>query len=89
MTKIELQKLFKELLEEAENEFIEYKLSDKTSFGEYLSALSNGACLRNKDFGYLLFGVNNKTKKIEGTEVKKSELERAKIRALLIWTSLC
>ncbi len=83
MTETELRQIFKELLEEVESEFVEHKLSDKTSFGEYVSALSNGACLRNKDFGYLLFGVNDKTKKVEGTTVKKSDLTKAKITAAL------
>jgi predicted HTH transcriptional regulator len=35
--------------------------------GKYISALSNGACLQNEPFGYLIFGVNDKTLQPEGT----------------------
>ena len=77
------QELLHTLLELEESEFLEFKRSDKLEFGEYLSAISNGACLRNEDFGYLIFGVNDKTRKIEGTTVKRSDLERAAIRSSL------
>lgn len=85
MTETELQKLLKELLAEAEveNEFVEFKLSSKSHFGEYLSALSNSACLKNKDFGFLIFGVADETKKILGTDVRESDLNDVKITALL------
>lgn len=35
--------------------------------GEYISALSNGACISNQDYGYLVLGVENKTHRIVGT----------------------
>ena len=28
--------------------------------GEYISALSNSACLKTRDFGYLIFGIEDK-----------------------------
>lgn len=55
MTEIELHKILEKLLEENESEFLEFKLSQKVEFGQYISVLSNGACLRNEDFGYLIF----------------------------------
>lgn len=35
--------------------------------GEYISALSNGACLEHVDYGYLFFGVEDKTLIVKGT----------------------
>ena len=35
--------------------------------GEYISAMSNGATLSNKPFGYLVWGVEDKTQIIKGT----------------------
>lgn len=52
-----------------ETRHLEFKSNyqDANSLGEYISALSNGATLDNKDYGYLFFGVNDKTLDIEGT----------------------
>jgi len=35
--------------------------------GEYISALANGACISNKDFGYLVLGIEDKTNRVIGT----------------------
>lgn len=83
MTESELQELLKKLLEESESEFVEFKLSQKVDFGQYVSALSNGACLRNEDFGYLVFGVDDKNRKVVGTNVKRGDLERVSIKKSL------
>ena len=88
MNEVELQELLKTLIEKEESEFLEFKQScfakdgSRGCFGDYVSAISNGACLRNEDFGYLICGVSDKTKKIVGTEIKRGELERANIRSL-------
>ena len=70
----ELKNIVSELSKETkEQEWFEFKLNNKLdnqTIGEYISALSNSACLQNKDFGYLIWGVNDKTHKIEGTNVK-------------------
>ncbi|MDD7552002.1 MAG: ATP-binding protein, partial [Candidatus Cryptobacteroides sp.] len=52
-----------------ENRFLEFKSNhlEAKAFGEYISALSNGACLDHKDYGYLFFGVENNTWAIKGT----------------------
>jgi ATP-dependent DNA helicase RecG len=85
MTETELQNILQELLTEVEmeHEFVEFKLSDKRYFGEYLSALSNGACLKNKDFGFLVFGVEDKTGKILGTTVSEGDLNKIGIKKML------
>ncbi len=67
-----------------ECEWVEWKWnnSDPQEIGEYLSALSNGACLSNQQFGYLIFGLDDETKEIIGTsyhpksdKIKGQEIE--------------
>ena len=52
-----------------EQQWLEFKLNgtDHEQIGEYISAISNGATLANKPFGYLVWGVENDTHKIKGT----------------------
>ncbi|MFH1861096.1 MAG: RNA-binding domain-containing protein [bacterium] len=38
--------------------------------GEYVSALSNSACLHHKVKGYLIFGIENETHRVVGTRFK-------------------
>jgi predicted HTH transcriptional regulator len=37
---------------------------------EYVSALANGACISDKDFGYLVFGIEDGTQKVVGTKFR-------------------
>lgn len=55
-----------------ESEWVEFKLNYHSveEIGERISALSNGACIHNQDFGYLVFGVEDKTQIIKGTTFK-------------------
>ena len=72
MTDTELIDLLEELTASpTETEWIEFKLgkgsiSDE-QIGEYISAMSNGATVANKPFGYLIWGVEDKTHAIKGT----------------------
>lgn len=85
MTEPELHKLIERLLKlPKECEWAEFKLNYQSpdDIGEYISALSNGACLQNEAFGYLVFGIEDKTLKLIGTKfrpkaekVNKEELE--------------
>jgi ATP-dependent DNA helicase RecG len=52
-----------------ENEFLEFKVNqyEKDEVGKRLSALSNGAALVSKEFGYLVFGIENETHRVVGT----------------------
>ena len=58
-----------------ENEWIEFKVNDYNpqEIGEYISALSNSACLHNKEYGYLIFGIENSSKEIVGTSFKPKQ----------------
>lgn len=49
--------------------FLEFKSNyqDAERLGKYISALSNGACLDNEEYGYLYFGVEDETLKLIGT----------------------
>lgn len=70
MTTKELEILLDELTAlPSETEWVEFKDSNyfHQTIGEYISALSNSACLENKDHGYLIFGIEDGTHKIVGT----------------------
>jgi ATP-dependent DNA helicase RecG len=73
----DLHSLLEELVEyPAETEWIEFKLGagsiTNDQIGEYISAMSNGATIKNKPFGYLVWGVHDKTHEIKGTNFKFS-----------------
>ena len=52
-----------------ETEWLEFKCNNKQPelIGKYLSALSNSACIENKKYGYLLWGIDDKTHDVVGT----------------------
>ncbi len=53
-----------------ETEWIEYKVNffEPEKVGEYLSALSNAAALHNKEKAYVVWGVEDSTLQVVGTE---------------------
>lgn len=55
-----------------ECEWVEFKEnnSNPQEIGEYMSALSNSACYHKRDFGYLVFGVEDTTHKLVGTNFR-------------------
>jgi ATP-dependent DNA helicase RecG len=55
-----------------ETEWIEFKhnFHSPEEIGELISALSNSACLHNKPYGFLIFGVDDDTHSIIGTTFK-------------------
>lgn len=55
-----------------ESEWVEFKLNfhSEKEIGERISALANGAAIHNQDYGYLVFGVEDKTHIIKGTSFK-------------------
>jgi predicted HTH transcriptional regulator len=65
-----LVSLVKELAKQpSETEWTEFKCNynDPQAIGEYISALSNSATLSGKPKGYIVWGVNDESHKIEGT----------------------
>lgn len=76
MTTDELKALLNRLLTvEKENQFLEFKVNnvEKEGIGERLSALSNGAALHGQQFGYLIFGIEDETKRVVGTDFQPSK----------------
>lgn len=69
--------LLKKLIEQdqKENRHLEFKSNnvEPERLGKYISALSNGACLDNKDTAYLYFGVEDGTWKMVGTTFQPSK----------------
>ncbi len=74
-----LARTLDELLATWENEVVEFKQAgndyDTDKIGEYFSALSNEANLRGVDRAWLVFGVNNKTRAVVGSDYRP-EAER-------------
>lgn len=58
-----------------ECEWVEFKVnnSNPQEVGEYISALSNGACYHRKPFGFLVFGIEDSTHSLVGTDFKPSK----------------
>lgn len=76
MSNTDINFLLQQLLKlPKESEWLEFKhnFHSLEEIGELLSALSNGACLNNKKHGYLIFGIENNTHKIIGTDFKPTQ----------------
>jgi hypothetical protein len=75
MTDLKLQNVLKRLLAEWENECVEFKDANDnfstSDIGKYFSALSNEANLHGTTSGWLVFGVDDKTRKVIGTGYRK------------------
>jgi len=76
MNETQLIELINELVKQPhESEWVEFKLNfhSEQEIGERISALANGACIQNQDFGYLVFGIEDKTHIIKGTNFKPKQ----------------
>lgn len=75
MTQAELQQKLDELIAGWENEVVEFKEANDnfstSDIGKYFSALSNEANLKNKDAGWLVFGVRNRARSVVGTTYRE------------------
>jgi ATP-dependent DNA helicase RecG len=69
-----LEQLLTELIAAWENEVAEFKQAgqdyDTDKIGEYFSAMSNEANLRGLERAWLVFGVNNQTRQVVGTDYR-------------------
>ena len=79
MTPAELNSLLEQLIATWENEVVEFKQVgndyDTDKIGEYFSALSNEANLHSTEHAWLVFGINNKTRAVVGSDYRM-EMER-------------
>lgn len=85
MKQYELEKLLFYLLQlRKETEWLEFKLAERNfhfdDLGKYFSALSYEANLKNKDCGWLIFGVND-NRKIIGTQYRKNKAELESLKS--------
>ena len=69
--KMKIKEIINELLQfSKEREWFEFKENwfQPVALGEYVSALSNVAALLGKDYGYFVWGINDETHEIVGTD---------------------
>lgn len=73
-----------------ENRFLEFKSNcpDARHLGEYISALSNGACLDRQDYGFLFFGVDDDTLTVKRTTFDVTKLKAKGNQALSLYLKL-
>lgn len=73
-----------DLVQHVENEVVEFKLAsnnfDLHKLGQYFSAISNEANLRNKKYGWLIFGVDDATHEFRGTNYKNNPVSMEKLK---------
>lgn len=76
MTPDQLRRLLDQLIAGWENECVEFKDANDnfstSDIGRYFSALSNEANLRAHDSAWLVFGVDNKTRRVIGTSYREN-----------------
>ncbi len=76
--------IFIHLWNHAENEIVEFKKAEHSfdidELGKYFSALSNEANLRERECGWIVFGVWDKQHKIVGTSFKEGEVAVNKLK---------
>lgn len=77
MNQAQLKTLLESLIATWENEIIEFKQAGKDystdKIGEYFSALANEANLRGLEQAWLVFGINNKTRSVVGSDYRQEE----------------
>jgi ATP-dependent DNA helicase RecG len=83
MTEPELHQVLQRLLVQGESECVEFKAAsndyDTADIGRYFSALSNEANLRGLPAAWLVFGVDNNSRHVIGTDYRR---ERERLHSL-------
>lgn len=76
--------------EPRESEWLEFKENryEPQELGEYLSALSNAACILHRPRAYLVFGIRNATHEVAGTSFDPGAEYGKGNQPLLLWLSL-
>ena len=88
MDLLDLTKLVDELVQQPqESEWLEFKhnFHSAEEIGERIAALSNSACILNKDYGYLVFGIEDGTQNIIGTTFKAKSQKAKGSEELELW----
>lgn len=89
MDTAELQLLIEELKAlPHESEWVEFKEnnSNPQRIGEYIAGLSNAACIENKEFAYLVYGIKDDNHEIVGTsfQPKKEKVSNQELENWLV-----
>ena len=89
-----LQSLLRELCAlPQETEWVEFKQSndDAPLIGEYISALANAAALLGKQYGYLVWGIDNASHSVTGTAFKPSatRYKQQELESWLLQKAVC
>jgi predicted HTH transcriptional regulator len=74
-----LEKLINELRKlPTETPWVEFKHNnyDPKMIGQNISALANGAALHEKNFAYMLWGINNESREVVGTDYNLQTLKK-------------
>jgi len=70
----ELCDILYELIKNPENECVEFKRAEKDfdidKLGKYFSAISNETTLKNKQYGWIIFGIDDKTHNFTNTRYR-------------------
>lgn len=71
----------------AETEWLEFKrdFGEPYQIGEYLSALANAACIHRRSAGYLVFGIDDATHAVVGTNFDPYQVKAKGNQDLLLW----
>ncbi|MBN1673170.1 MAG: putative DNA binding domain-containing protein [Kiritimatiellae bacterium] len=91
MTGPELHALIERLrAEPQETEWLEFKANryEPQEIGEYLSALANAAAVHGKPKGYLVFGIQDVTHAVVGTDFNPEHAKAKGNQPLLIWLAV-
>jgi ATP-dependent DNA helicase RecG len=75
--------------EPSETEWLEFKANryESQSVGEYVSALANAACIAGKSNGYLVFGIDDASHDVVGTNFEPQTTKAKGNQDMLIWLS--
>ena len=91
MTEPELHALIERLrAEPQETEWFEFKANryEPQEIGEYFSALANAAAVHGKPKGYLMFGIENASHAVVGTDFDPERVKAKGNQSLLIWLAV-
>lgn len=79
MNAVQLERLLTNLRRlQGEREWVEFKVNNESPYmiGQTVSALSNGARMRNEPFAYMVWGVEDGTHAVVGTAFKPAEARK-------------
>lgn len=83
--------LVDEWLSGPESSCVEWKQNNANpeQVGEYISAMANMAALEGRDFGYIVWGVDNDSRAAIGTEFEPRTARGVGNQALIMWLASC